>query len=64
MNYDGLPIYDKPLGVFCLEEEPQIDRLRVIDSYERRHGDDEYDYPYSYYSYIVRGGLKISIGKV
>lgn len=63
LNYDGLPIYDKPLGVFCLEEEPQIDRLRVFDSYERRSGDREYNYPYSYYSYIVRGGLKISINK-
>lgn len=63
VNADGLPVYDKPLGVFCLEEEPQIDRLRVIDRYERRHGDDEYYVSYKYRSFKVTGNIKIAINK-
>ncbi len=63
VNTDGLPIYDKPLGVFCLEEEPQIDRLKVVDRYERRHGDDEYYTSYRYRSFKVVGNIKIAINK-
>lgn len=60
---DGCPIYDKPLGVFCLENEPEIQRLYVVDSYERHYNDDDYDQHYWYTSFRITGDIKLAINK-
>jgi len=60
---DGLPYFDQPLGVFCIEEEPVIDCKYAKDSYELRKKDKEYNHDYVYRSYRASGKIKLAINK-
>lgn len=62
-NVDGLPIYDKPLGVYCLEEQPRIQRKAYVQSYSHEIDDETKYHPYTMTSYKVVGDIKIAVNK-
>lgn len=60
INIDGLPFYDEPLGIFCLEEMPKLEYIHYRTNYESLSGVNKT----TVYSCILfKDDIKIGVNK-
>jgi len=55
INVDGLPIYDKPLGVISLDSTPYLQHKMIQDLYKSYGGCHIWEYDYDGYKYCYSG---------